>query len=110
MDREAARDNPFFEDRVVHGYFLVSAAAGLFVDPDPGPVLANYGLDNLRFLQPVYFGDSIHVRLVCKQKTQRATEPYGEVRWDVALINQGGNLVAQYDLLTMVAKNQPQEC
>ena len=48
MDEEAAKANPFFEGRVAHGYFLVSAAAGLFVDPDPGPVLANYGLDNLR--------------------------------------------------------------
>ena len=52
MDEEAARANPFFDGRVAHGYLVVSFAAGLFVDPDPGPVLANYGLENLRFLTP----------------------------------------------------------
>ena len=79
------------------------AAAGLFVDPDPGPVLANFGMDNLRFMQPVYFGDELTVTLTCKQKTARETEDYGEVRWDTTVTNQDGQVVAQYDVLTMVA-------
>ena len=62
MDEAAAKANPFFDGRVAHGYFIVSFAAGLFVDPDPGPVLANYGVDNLRFLTPVYPGDTLRVR------------------------------------------------
>ena len=104
MDEEAARANPFFDGRVAHGYFIVSAAAGLFVDPAPGPVLANYGLDRLRFMQPVYPGDSIRVLLTCKQKTARETEDYGEVRWDTTVLNQNDDVVAQYDVLTLVAK------
>jgi len=103
MDEAAAKANPFFEGRVAHGYFIVSAAAGLFVDPDPGPVLANFGMDNLRFMQPVYFGDMLHVTLTCKQKTARETGDYGEVRWDTTVTNQDGKVVAQYDVLTMVA-------
>ena len=67
MDDIAARES-IFEKRVAHGYFVLSAAAGLFVDPAPGPVLANYGLENLRFIQPVYVGDTIHVRLTVKQR------------------------------------------
>jgi len=102
MDEEAAAANPFFPGRVAHGYLLLSFAAGLFVDPDPGPVLANYGLDNLRFQKPVSPGDSIRVRLTVKQKTRR-NEDYGEVRWDVALFNQDDEQVASYDLLTMNA-------
>ena len=74
MDEAAAKANPFFDGRVAHGYFVVSVAAGLFVDPDPGPVLANYGVDNLRFLTPVYPGDALQVALTCKQKTARETE------------------------------------
>jgi oxepin-CoA hydrolase/3-oxo-5,6-dehydrosuberyl-CoA semialdehyde dehydrogenase len=104
MDEAAARANPFFEGRVAHGYFLVSAAAGLFVDPAPGPVLANYGLDNLRFTQPVYPGDRIKVAFTCKQKVDREGADYGEVRWDVQATNQEGELVAAYDVLTLVAK------
>ena len=67
MDEEAAAANPFFDGRVAHGYLVLSLAAGLFVQPDPGPVLANYGLDNLRFLTPVYPGDELTVTLTCKQ-------------------------------------------
>ncbi len=103
MDTEAARANPFFDDRVAHGYFIVSAAAGQFVDPAPGPVLANYGLDGLRFTQPVYAGDRLTVHFTCKQKTDRAGEDYGEVRWDVNVVNQDGVTVAGYDILTLVA-------
>ena len=102
MDEEAAKANPFFSGRVAHGYLVLSLAAGLFVDPAPGPVLANYGLDNLRFMKPVSPGESIRVRLTVKQKTRR-NEDYGEVRWDVGIYNQNDEQVAGYDLLTMNA-------
>ena len=102
MDDEAAAANPFFPGRVAHGYLLLSFAAGLFVQPDPGPVLANTGLDSLRFLEPVSAGDSIKVRLSVKHKTPR-NEEYGEVRWHVTLTNQREEAVAEYDLLTMNA-------
>jgi oxepin-CoA hydrolase/3-oxo-5,6-dehydrosuberyl-CoA semialdehyde dehydrogenase len=101
-DEEAAAANPFFNGRVAHGYFVISAAAGLFVDPAPGPVLANFGMERLRFVKPVYPGDTIKVRLTCKAKTPR--DPgYGEVRWDVAVTNQNDELAATYELLTMNA-------
>lgn len=106
MDEEAAAKNPFFEGRVAHGYLIVSFAAGLFVDPDFGPVLANYGVDDLRFVKPVSYGDTLKVRLVCKQKTLRAGSGYGEVRWDSEVSNQEGDVVAQYDVLTMVATDE----
>ena len=102
-DPEAAAKNPFFEGRVAHGYFIVSAAAGLFVHAPLGPVLANYGLDNLRFATPVNPGDRLRVRLTCKQKTKREGTGYGEVRWDTEVTNQNDELVASYDVLTMVA-------
>ena len=102
MDAEAAKRNPFFPDRVAHGYLLLSFAAGLFVEPSEGPVLANTGLDNLRFMHPVVAGDSLEVRLSVKEKTPR-TEEYGEVRWQVTLSNQSGDVVAEYELLTMNA-------
>ncbi|HXK58250.1 MAG TPA: MaoC/PaaZ C-terminal domain-containing protein, partial [Gammaproteobacteria bacterium] len=104
MDEAAASANPFFQGRVAHGYFIVSAAAGLFVDPAPGPVLANYGLEHLRFLTPLNPGDEIRVQFTCKQKIPRETEDYGEVRWDTQVMNQRGELVATYDVLTLVAK------
>ncbi|HTV50236.1 MAG TPA: phenylacetic acid degradation bifunctional protein PaaZ [Steroidobacteraceae bacterium] len=103
MDEEAARRNPLFGGRVAHGYFLVSAAAGLFVDPAYGPVLANYGLEGLRFLKPVKPGDRIKVRLTCKEKSLRAEKGYGEVRWDAEITNQDGAVVASYDVLTLVS-------
>ncbi|KRE20632.1 enoyl-CoA hydratase [Bosea sp. Root483D1] len=108
MDEEAAKANPFFDGRVAHGYLIVSFAAGLFVDPAPGPVLANYGVDALRFLTPVNPGDALQVTLTCKQINPRETEEYGEVRWDCTVSNQEAQLVAQYDVLTMVAKNWSQ--
>jgi oxepin-CoA hydrolase/3-oxo-5,6-dehydrosuberyl-CoA semialdehyde dehydrogenase len=107
MDSDAAKANPFFEDRVAHGYLIASFAAGLFVDPAPGPVLANYGVDTMRFLTPVYFGDTLQVRLTCKEINPRATADHGEVRWDCQVTNQDGAVVAQYDVLTMVAKVWP---
>jgi len=101
-DQAAAERNPFFPGIVAHGYLLLSFAAGLFVEPNEGPVLANTGLDNLRFMKPIAPGDSIKVRLTVKAKTPR-NDDYGEVRWHVTLTNQDTDLVAEYDLLTMVA-------
>ncbi len=106
MDEEAARANPFFEGRVAHGYLIVSFAAGLFVDPAPGPVLANYGIDNLRFLTPVNPGDTLQVQLTCEEINPRIGADYGEVRWDCRVSNQNDAVVAQYDVLTMVAKTR----
>lgn len=106
MDEEAAKANPFFDGRVAHGYLIVSFAAGLFVDPTPGPVLANYGVDNLRFLTPVNPGDTLKVQLTCKEINPRANAEHGEVRWDCNVTNQSGATVAQYDVLTMVAKTR----
>jgi oxepin-CoA hydrolase/3-oxo-5,6-dehydrosuberyl-CoA semialdehyde dehydrogenase len=103
-ERDAAR-NPLFGGRVAHGYFLISAAAGLFVDPPYGPVLGNYGLDSLRFVKPVKPGDRIRVRLTCKQKSLRLQAGWGEVRWDTEVTNQDGETVAAYDVLTMVSEH-----
>ena len=102
MDDAAAKANPFFPGRVAHGYLLLSFAAGLFVEPNVGPVLANTGLDNLRFMKPVEAGDEIKVRLTVKKKTNR-NDDYGEVRWHVTLTNQDDDKVAEYELLTMNA-------
>ena len=107
MDETAARANPFFDGRVAHGYLVLSFAAGLFVQPDPGPVLANYGVENLRFLTPVYPGDELTVTLTCKQIVPREDAAHGEVRWDTDVTNQNGASVAKYDVLTMVAKQWP---
>jgi oxepin-CoA hydrolase/3-oxo-5,6-dehydrosuberyl-CoA semialdehyde dehydrogenase len=107
MDEDAARANPFFDGRVAHGYLVLSFAAGLFVQPDPGPVLANYGLENLRFTTPVYPGDALTVTLTCKQIIPREDAGYGEVRWDAVVTNQDGAPVATYDVLTLVAKDWP---
>jgi oxepin-CoA hydrolase/3-oxo-5,6-dehydrosuberyl-CoA semialdehyde dehydrogenase len=104
MDSEAAAQNPFFGERVAHGYLVVSFAAGLFVDPAPGPVLANFGVDSLRFLTPVKFGDDLTITLTAKQITPRDTAAYGEVRWDADVTNSRGDSVARYDVLTLVAK------
>jgi oxepin-CoA hydrolase/3-oxo-5,6-dehydrosuberyl-CoA semialdehyde dehydrogenase len=102
MDAEAAKRNPFFPDRVAHGYLLLSFAAGLFVDPEEGPVLANTGLDELRFMKPVTAGEEIHVVLTVMAKTPR-TDTYGEVRWHVRILNQDDEIAAEYQLLTMNA-------
>lgn len=107
MDQAAAERNPFFEGRVAHGYLIVSFAAGLFVDPDEGPVLANYGVDNLLFLTPVNAGDALKVQLTAKEISPRITADYGEVRWDCLVTNQKDEPVAQYDVLTLVAKDWP---
>ena len=99
MDEEAAKASPIFEGRVAHGYLILSFAAGLFVDPDPGPVLANTGLENLRFLTPLYPGDSMRVELSVRSKSLKSEET-GVVRWAVEVFNQKDEMVATYDLLT----------
>ena len=99
MDEEAAKASPIFEGRVAHGYLILSFAAGLFVDPDPGPVLANTGLENLRFLTPLYPGDSMRVELTVRSKSLKSDDT-GVVRWAVEILNQKDELVATYDLLT----------
>ena len=108
FDEIAAKESPFGK-RIAHGYFVLSAAAGLFVSPAPGPVLANYGLDTLRFVKPVGIGDTIRARLTCKRKTDRQKKDangvgQGVVAWDVEVTNQLDELVASYDILTLVAK------
>ena len=111
VDEVGVQESPVFERRVAHGYFILSAAAGLFVDPAPGPVLANYGLENLRFTQPVYIGDTIQAKLTCKTKTPKAPRegkvPQGVVSWAVEVINQKSETVAVYTILTLVAQKQP---
>jgi len=99
MDEEAAKASPIFEGRVAHGYLILSFAAGLFVDPAPGPVLANTGLENLRFLTPLYPGDAMRVELTVRSKSLKSDET-GVVRWAVEIFNQRDELVATYDLLT----------
>lgn len=108
FDELAAKESQFGK-RIAHGYFVLSAAAGLFVSPAPGPVLANYGLDTLRFVNPVGIGDTIQARLTCKRKIDQGKksakgEPQGVVAWDVEVTNQNGELVASYDILTLVLK------
>jgi oxepin-CoA hydrolase/3-oxo-5,6-dehydrosuberyl-CoA semialdehyde dehydrogenase len=99
MDEEAAKASPIFEGRVAHGYLILSFAAGLFVDPAPGPVLANTGLENLRFLTPLYPGNSMRVELSVRAMSLKS-EDTGVVRWAVEIFNQRDELVATYDLLT----------
>ncbi|MDH5631019.1 MAG: phenylacetic acid degradation bifunctional protein PaaZ, partial [Gammaproteobacteria bacterium] len=108
FDEIAAKDS-FFEKRVAHGYFVISAAAGMFVDPGQGPVIANYGIDNLRFIEPVGIGDTIQVKLTAKRKVNKGKKPdekyhTGVVIWDVEVTNQHGEAVAIYDILTLVER------
>jgi oxepin-CoA hydrolase/3-oxo-5,6-dehydrosuberyl-CoA semialdehyde dehydrogenase len=108
FDEIAAKESVFGK-RIAHGYFVLSAAAGLFVSPAPGPVLANYGLDTLRFVKPVGIGDTIRARLTAKRKIDRNRKDakgvgQGVVAWDVEVSNQDGDVVASYDILTLVAK------
>src|SRR5690606_9350697 len=100
-----------FEKPVAHGYFILSAAAGLFVDAAKGPVLLNYGLDECRFLKPVYAGTTIWVRLTCKEKISQEKKvendiPKGIVKWLVEVYDQDNEEVAIASILTMVAKKE----
>ena len=108
FDEIAAKDS-LFGKRVAHGYFLISAAAGMFVDPAPGPVLANYGLENLRFVEPVGIGDTIQVRLTVKRKIRKeirtpGDRPTGVVVWAAEIRNQHDRPVALYDVMTLVQR------
>ncbi|MEY8198978.1 MAG: phenylacetic acid degradation bifunctional protein PaaZ [Colwellia sp.] len=111
FDDIAAKDS-MFGQRVAHGYFVISAAAGMFVDPAPGPVLANYGLENLRFVEPVPIGDTIQVKITVKKKIKKDKRPEeeratGVVVWDVEVINQDQVIVALYDIMTLVERKEP---
>ncbi len=103
-------DGSIFEKRTAHGYFILAAAAGLFVHPNKGPVAANYGLEECRFLRPLYHNDTVYVRLTCKQKIERdvasAEHPSGIVKWFVEVFDAEDELVAVATILTMVQKKQ----
>lgn len=110
FDETAAKDS-FFGKRVAHGYLIISAAAGMFVDPAPGPVIANYGLENLRFIEPVGIGDTIQARLTCKQKIKKDKRPdedkaTGVVEWDIEVTNQNDEPVAVYSIMTLVERRE----
>ncbi len=107
VDDIAAKES-LFGARVAHGYLVLAIAAGLFVDPAPGPVLANYGLENLRFTKPVYIGDTLAVRLTCQEKTPKDLEPQGVISWYVEVINQVQEAVATYSILTLVERKTEQ--
>ncbi len=104
-------DGSIFEKRTAHGYFILAAAAGLFVYPNKGPVSANYGLEECRFLRPIYHNDTISVRLTCKQKIERDTRgpelPNGIVKWYAEVFDAEEELVAIATVLTMVQKKSP---
>ncbi|HEY4110509.1 phenylacetic acid degradation bifunctional protein PaaZ [Puia sp.] len=102
-------EGTLFEKPVAHGYFILSAAAGLFVDAGKGPVMLNYGLEECRFLKPVYAGSTIGVRLTCKEKiAQEKREekdiPRGIVKWYVDVYDETGESVAIATILTMVQR------
>lgn len=121
---ETALEGSIFEHRTAHGYFIVSLAAGLFVYPNKGPVSANYGLEDIRFIRPLYDGDTVHVRLTCKEKVDREQKgkvlPSGIVKWYVEVfdtrvtdglipedeLGEKESLVAVATILTMVQKKQ----
>lgn len=99
-----------FEQQVAHGYFVLSAAAGLFVDgSELGPVLLNYGIDELRFTKPVYPGAELTIRFTCKEKLPQdpkdeADIPKGIVKWLVEMLDETGEIAGIATILTMVAK------
>lgn len=110
FDELAAKDS-LFGTRVAHGYFVISAAAGMFVDPAPGPVIANYGLENLRFIEPVRISDTIQVSITVKKKIKKDKRPdekapTGVVMWGVEVTNQDQKVVALYDILTLVERKE----
>lgn len=107
-DDESAKES-LFGKRVAHGYLVLSISAGLFVHPDPGPVLLNYGLEDLRFTAPVAPDDTIQAKLIVKRKTVRQQReadehPFGMVWWDVEVTNQNKELVAECTILTLVKR------
>lgn len=102
-------DGTIFTGRVAHGYYVLSKAAGLFVNAKKGPVLLNYGIDECRFTKPVYMGSTIGVRFTCKEKiSQEKKTPddiaKGIVKWLVDVYDETGETVAIATILTMVKK------
>src|SRR5688572_17560015 len=102
-------DGTIFEKPVAHGYFILSAAAGLFVDAKKGPVMLNYGLEECRFLKPVYAGATIGVQLTCREKIEQEKKDEndiakGIVKWLVQVTDETGEQVAVATILTMVRK------
>ena len=103
-----------FDKQVAHGYFILSAAAGLFVDgSDLGPVLLNYGIDELRFTKPVYAGAELTIRFTCKEKLPQdakpddeADIPKGIVKWLVEMLDETGEIAGIATILTMVKKKK----
>ena len=110
-------NNTMFEEQVAHGYFIMSAAAGLFVDSyEKNPVLLNYGIDELRFTKPMYAGNSLYIRFTCKEKTAQEIKepnpeivmpkgsdiPKGIVKWLVEMFDDANELVGIATILTMV--------
>ena len=104
-------DGSIFEKRTAHGYFILAAAAGLFVYPNKGPVAANYGLEDCRFIRPIYHNDTIYVRLTCKQKIDRDSRgpqlPSGIVKWYAEVFDAEDEIVAIATVLTLVQKKSP---
>lgn len=100
-----------FDKTVAHGYFILSAAAGLFVSGKKGPIIANYGLENASFFKPVYAGDTITVYLTAKEKINKGVKgrniPSGVVKWLVEVVNQRDEIVCVATILTLVAKQSP---
>jgi oxepin-CoA hydrolase/3-oxo-5,6-dehydrosuberyl-CoA semialdehyde dehydrogenase len=110
VDETSLEGSPF-EKRVAHGYYLLSKAAGLFVEAKKGPVLLNYGLDECRFVKPVYVGTTIGVRLTLKEKIDTETRnpediPKGIAKWNVEVYDQTDETVALATILTMVRKKK----
>jgi len=115
MDANSLEGTPF-TGRVAHGYFILSRAAGLFVDPPKGPVLLNYGIEECRFLKPVYPGSTIQVKFTCREKLDQEKRPKtadspkgadvarGIVKWLVDVVDETGETVALATILTMVKK------
>ena len=102
-------DGTIFETRVAHGYFILSAAAGLFVQAKKGPVLLNYGLEECRFVKPVYAGATIGVRLTVKEKIDQEKKDdiaKGIVKFLVDIYDETGETVAIATILTMIKKNE----
>ncbi|MEM7161130.1 MAG: phenylacetic acid degradation bifunctional protein PaaZ [Bacteroidota bacterium] len=104
-------EGSIFEKRAAHGYFILAAAAGLFVYPNKGPVAANYGLEECRFVRPIYHNDTVYVRLTCKEKVDRDVKgkefPSGIVKWYVEVYDEHDELAAIATILTMVQKKCP---
>ncbi len=110
--KETDFTNTMFDEQVAHGYFILSAAAGLFVDgSDLGPVLLNYGIDELRFTKPVYPGTEVHIKFTCREKIPQDVKeendiPKGIVKWMVEIIDDTGEQAGIATILTMVKRKE----